>query len=236
MKPLFASAVCLLLTATLLASTARAAQIDSLTVTLEDGRYHLVAQTHLDATPGSIYKVLLDYDHDAYGRISDIYKESGYLAPAPDGTPLVYTRVEGCLLFFCRSMRRVERLEAVKPTFIRTTALPDRSDFKYSRSEWRLKPEAGGTHVTYRLVMQPDFWLPPFVGPAFLKHVLMHGGVHAVEHIETLARQLDRRAATTAAAPAHGGDRDSAPSGRAEPVASGGAARAAAEVVTAKAH
>lgn len=178
------------------AGAARAASLDSLDVTFAHGRYHLVANAHLDASPASVYKVLVDYDDDAYGRISTIYKESGYLAPDRDGTPLVYTRVEGCLLFFCRSMRRVERLEAVKPRFIRTTALPARSDFKYSRSEWKLKPESGGTDVVYKLDMEPDFWLPPFVGPLFLKKILAHGGGHAVERIEALARDLDRRPAT----------------------------------------
>lgn len=179
------------MTGLLYLSCAWSAAIRSLDVTLESGRYHLVADTHLDAPPAAIYDVLLDYDDDGYGRISDIYKESGYLAPDDDGTPIVYTLVEGCLLFFCRSMRRVERLEAVQPSFIRTTTLPGRSDFKYSESEWKLEPEAGGTKVTYELEMEPNFWLPPFVGPVFLKRLLLHGGSKAVEHIEELARQLD---------------------------------------------
>jgi hypothetical protein len=170
-------------------SPAHPAAITGLDVTLDDGRYHLVASTYLAAPPAAIYDVLLDYDDDAYGRISEIYKESGYLPPDADGTPLVYTRVEGCLLFFCRSMRRVERLEAVAPSFIRTTTLPERSDFKYSVSRWKLEPEGAGTTVVYELDMEPNLWLPPFVGPAFLKRILMHGGVDAVEHIEALAQQ-----------------------------------------------
>jgi hypothetical protein len=189
-----------------IASAAQAATISSLDITFEDGRYHLVAHTHLDATAESIYKVLLDYNNNAYEKISPVYKESGYLSPDSDGTPLVFTRVEGCLLFFCRSMRRVERLEAVKPVLIRTTALPDRSDFKYSQSEWRLKPDHGGTNLTYKLDVEPSFWLPPFVGPAFLKRVLMHGGVHAVKNIERLAQQLDRSSEATTSAVAKSGD------------------------------
>jgi hypothetical protein len=172
-------------------SGAHSAAIRSLDVTLEDGRYHLVASTYLAAPPAAIYGVLLDYDDDAYGRISEIYKESSYLAPDTDGTPLVYTRVEGCLLFFCRSMRRVERLEAVAPSSIRTTTVPERSDFKYSVSRWKLEPEGEGTKVVYELDMEPNFWLPPFVGPAFLKRLLMHDGIEAVEHIEALAQQSD---------------------------------------------
>jgi hypothetical protein len=179
------------------------ATLKSVEVTREHGRYHLVADTYLDAAPAAIYQVLLDFDNDRYSQISDIYKESGYLDPDSDGTPLVYTRVEGCLLLFCRSMRRVERLEVVTPQFIRSKALPERSDFKYSTSEWTLAPEAGGTRVTYRMEMEPDFWLPPFVGPWFLRRTLLHGGVSAVERIEQLAQQVDSE--HLAGAQRHGG-------------------------------
>ena len=93
--------------------------------------------------------------------------------------------------FFCKSMRRVERLEAEEPRFIRTVTLPERSDFEYATSEWLLEPEGHGTKVTYKLEMQPDFWVPPVVGPWFLKRTLMEGGTRAVNRIERLARTLD---------------------------------------------
>ena len=181
------------------AASGSAATVRTVEVSRDSGRYHLVADTHLDAPPAAIYQVLLDFDHDRYRRISEIYKESSYLPPDNDGTPLVYTRVEGCLLFFCRSMRRVERLEVVTPSLIRSTAVPDRSDFKYSTSEWTLEPEAGGTKVTYQMDMEPSFWLPPFVGPWFLKRTLLNGAPSAVDKIEALARQVDDGAARAAA-------------------------------------
>jgi hypothetical protein len=161
-------------------------------------RYQVVADTHLDASPEAIYKVLLDFDGDRYQRISEIYKESSYLPPDNDGTPLVYTRVEGCLMRFCRSMRRVERLEVVTPQFIRSRAVPERSDFKYSLAEWTFVAEGGGTRLTYRMEMEPNFWLPPFVGPWFLKRTLLQGAPAAIDQIELLAQQ-EQRAATSAA-------------------------------------
>jgi len=170
------------------------ATLKSVEVTRLQGRYQLIADTYLAAAPAAISQVLLDFDNDRYSQISEIYKESTYLAPDSDGTPLVYTRVEGCLMVFCRSMRRVERLEIVTPNLIRSTVLPERSDFKYASSEWTLEPEAGGTRVTYRMEMEPDFWLPPFVGPWFLRRTLLNGGVSAVERIEELAQQVDRDA------------------------------------------
>jgi uncharacterized protein YndB with AHSA1/START domain len=171
----------------LVASSGRPGTIRTLEITHEDGRYHLVANSLLDAPPEALFAVLTDYDDDAFSRISEIYKESGYLPPDGDGTPLVYTVVEGCLLFYCRTMSRVERLEVDKPHLIRTTTLPERSDFKYSRSEWLLQPEQGGTRVIYRQDAEPDFPVPPFIGPRLIKSTLLKGGADAIDHLEELA-------------------------------------------------
>jgi hypothetical protein len=191
-KPLLLAAISVCYVTSTLPATLR-----SVDVSRRQGRYQVVADTHLDATPDAVYKVLLDFDGDRYQRISEIYKESSYLPPDADGTPLVYTRVEGCLLRFCRSMRRVERLEVVTPQFIRSRTVPERSDFKYSLSEWTFAAEGDGTRVTYRMEMEPNFWLPPFVGPWFLKRTLLRGAPEAIDQIEILAQQ--ETAATAAA-------------------------------------
>jgi hypothetical protein len=173
------------------ACTAWAGKLRSIDVSKDSGRFHLIADTHLNAPPEAIRHVLLDFDHDAYQRISEVYKESGYLQPDSDGTPIVYTRVEGCVLFFCRSLRRVERLEVATPTMIRTETLPEQSDFKYAVSEWHLDPEGDGTKLMYWMDLEPSFWLPPFVGPWFLKRTLLHGAPQAVDKIEELAQEVD---------------------------------------------
>lgn len=175
------------------------ATLRTVDVSREQDRYSVVADTYLDATPEAIYKVLLDFDNDRYQRISEIYKESSYLPPDHDGTPLVYTRVEGCLLWYCRSMRRVERLEVVTPQFIRSRTVPERSDFKYTLSEWTFAAEGDGTRVTYMMEMEPSFWLPPFVGPWFLKRTLLKGAPAAIHQIELLAQQEERAATSSAA-------------------------------------
>jgi hypothetical protein len=66
-------------------------------------------------------------------------------------------------------------------------------------SEWSFTPDGEGTRVTYFMEMEPDFWLPPFVGPWFLKRTLLRGAPAAIDQIEYLAQQEDG-AATRAAA------------------------------------
>jgi hypothetical protein len=172
---------------------AAAATIDELDVDRHRGSYSLEADAWLDATPESTYAVLTDFDDNAYARISRVYKESRYLDPAPDGTPVVYTRMEGCLLWHCVVLERTELLETEEPYYIKSVALPEGSNFKHSKSEWVLEPEGDGTRMTYTLEMEPDFFVPPVIGPWYLKRTLSQGGLRAVNRIERLARERDGR-------------------------------------------
>lgn len=172
---------------------AAAATIDGLDVTKQRGLYSLEANARLDATPESIYSVLTDFDDNAYSRISRAYKESRYLDPADDGTPIVYTRMEGCLLWHCMTLERTERLETQAPRWIKSTALPESSNFKHAISEWVLEPDGDGTMMSYKVELEPDFFVPPVIGPWYLKRTLSQGGLRAVTRIERLARELDGR-------------------------------------------
>jgi len=185
----FASRTLLASGGLLLGAVAATATVDSIDVDKKGGIYSLHAETFLDATPEAIFDVLTDYER--FGRISGVYKEYGYLDPLPDGTPLVFTRMEGCLLRFCKSMTRVERLEAATPEHIKTVTLPEQSDFKRSSSQWFMQEESGGTRMTYMLEMEPDFFVPPLIGPWLLKRVLKRGGGRAVARIERLAQRLE---------------------------------------------
>lgn len=175
------------------AALAAAATIDGLDVTKQRGLYSLEANAKLDATPESIYAVLTDFDGNAYSRISRAYKESRYLDPADDGTPIVYTRMEGCLLWHCMTLERTERLETQAPRWIKSTALPESSNFKHAISEWVLEPDGDGTMMSYKVELEPDFFVPPVIGPWYLKRTLSQGGLRAVTRIERLARELDGR-------------------------------------------
>lgn len=170
-----------------------AATIDHMDATRQRGRYFLQAEAWLAATPESIYAVLTDFDDNRYARIFRGYQESRYLEPDADGTPRVYTRMEGCAMWHCMTLERTERLETKAPYWIKSTTLPEGSNFKYSTSEWVLEPDGENTRMIYKLEMEPDFFVPPVLGPWYLKRTLAQGGLRAVTRIERLARDLDGR-------------------------------------------
>ena len=172
---------------------AAAATIDGFDVTKHKGIYAFEAEARLAATRESIYAVITDFDDNAYSRISRSYKESRYLEPAADGTPIVYTRMEGCMKKRCISFARTERLETDAPRWMKSTALPELSDFKHAMSEFVLEPDGDGTKLIYRTEIEPDFFVPPLIGPWFLKRTVSKGALSALTRIEGLARERDGR-------------------------------------------
>ncbi|MEL6869000.1 MAG: hypothetical protein AAFO81_04280 [Pseudomonadota bacterium] len=177
----FAAAWCLA------TGVAHAAEIREVTVEREGKRYIMHSVTWFDAPITGVFDVLTDYDQ--FERISSVYADARFLDAREADAPVAYTLVKGCVLFFCQSMARTERLETNGLASIRAFADPARSDFKYSDATWALSEDRGGTLVVYRVEMQPGFWVPPLVGPYVMKRQLIKGGRDAVARIEALAQK-----------------------------------------------
>jgi hypothetical protein len=169
------------------ATAPAAAEVRSFTLERQSQRYHVVSETFIDAPVEAVYDVLVDYDH--YDRVSSIFEESRYLERNPDGSGVVYTKAHGCIVFFCTTVERVERLDVVPDAEIVATVIPERSNARYAKTHWRLVAENGGTLLRYELEMEPDFWVPPLIGPALIKRALKQGGARAAVRVENLARQ-----------------------------------------------
>ena len=96
--------------------------------------------------------------------------------------------MEGCVLIWCRSFVRNGHLLLTPKRDIVAIADPEASDFEYSRERWQLESNGDGTMLTYDFEMVPRFWVPPVIGPYFIKRALKSGGSRAVNRIEALAR------------------------------------------------
>jgi hypothetical protein len=152
----------------------------------EGDRYHLRSESLIDAPPELVLSTLLDYQN--FYRISGGIKETRYVEPDTDGVPRAYTRVESCVLFFCRSIEKVERVIVVSPHEILLEVDPENSDFRYNNSRWLIKPNGKGTRLGYVLVMEPDFWIPPLIGPWAIKKKLASAAMTMAGRLEHMAR------------------------------------------------
>jgi hypothetical protein len=168
---------------------ATAAELKDVSVEQKDGRYHLSSTTYFDATQSQLYKILTDYEQFPY--FANAFVEAENREPDERGRPQFYTRMEGCVLLFCKSYIRYGHLE-LKPDYdIVAIADPELSNFEYSRERWQLIPEGEGTIMIYDFEMEPGFWVPPIVGPYVIKRALRSSGNAAVNRIEALALGKD---------------------------------------------
>lgn len=165
---------------------AGAAELRSVEVWLEGGRYNLISETLINARLDDVYAVLTNYD--LFEKFTSAIVVSNNEGPDEEGRPQFYTRMEGCVLFYCKSFERRGYLVLTPKHDIVAIARPEKSDFDYSRERWRLSREDEGTVMIYEFEMEPRFWIPPVIGPIYIKRALKSGSVRAVNRIEALAR------------------------------------------------
>ena len=163
-----------------------AAELTDVEVSYEDDRYRLTSKTYFEATKSELFRVLTDYD--LFTKFSSAFAEAENREPDELGRPTFYTRMEGCVLWWCKSFVRYGHLELEPEVDIVAIVDPEPSNFKYSRERWQLKEDGDGTLLEYEFEMEPDFWVPPVVGPYFIKKALRAGGKNAVNRIEALAQ------------------------------------------------
>jgi hypothetical protein len=170
----------------LFSADAHSADLLEVTVERDEKRYRLTSETRFDAKVEDLYRVLTDYD--LFMQFSSVFVEARNEEPGANGNPRYFTRMEGCMLLFCKSFVREGELTLLPNTEIIAIADPDKSDFKYSREQWTLKKVGDGALLVYDFELEPDFWVPPVIGPYIMKRVLRRGGTDAVDRIEALAQ------------------------------------------------
>ncbi len=180
-----------------LTGTANAAEIQSIGVKKKAGRYIVTSLSVVQAPPEAVFEFLTDYDN--FHKISSVFVESHFIERDPVGVGgVVYTLTRGCVAFLCKSIERVERLKAEPHHRVQASVLADRSSgARYGEATWELSPMDGGTRIDYVLEMEPDFWIPPVLGPWAVKRSLKRGAEGAVERLELFAREIAARPSNT---------------------------------------
>ena len=168
----------------LVAQATNSVEVLEATVDKEDGVYHVFGESIVEAPPDFIYATLIDYDN--FYKISSGIPETRFVESDDPDEVLAYTRVEACVMFFCRSAERLERIESTPYEEIDTTALPEQSDFDVYESNWKLARHERGTRITYEAEFKPDFWMPPLISNWAIKRKLVESAENIGIRIEYL--------------------------------------------------
>ena len=172
----------------LMLGSANAAELRSIQVDHAKGRYTVSSEVWFDAPVEQVFEVFRQWDLST--QFSSAISESRDLAADEHGRPGYFVRNEGCLLFFCKSFVRQGYVELEVNEQLRAFANPEISDFRLSNESWTFDGEDGGTVVTYQLLMEPDFWVPPGIGPYLIKRKFRNNGGDAIDRIEAIAREI----------------------------------------------
>ena len=126
-------------------------------------RVHAAALVAVDVK--TAWQVLTDYNRLAEFvpgmRLSRVLSNAGEpLRVEQDGDVGV--------LFFNRAFRII--LEIEERPFERLAFHGAGGDIKHMEGEWRLRAEGPSVRVEYDVQLEPDFWVPPLLGTALMRH------------------------------------------------------------------
>lgn len=171
--------------------TAVAGHVGKVSVVKTEQRYVIEGEAIIEAPVSAVYRLITDYD--ALARLDKGIAESRLVERVDDTTALVYTSLKGCVVVFCRKVERVERVEEVSDSEIVAVVVPSGdSNVSYGKSHWQLFPQQGGTRIEFNSEVEPDFWIPSFIGPALIKRALKKRVVHTLHNLELAATAYEQ--------------------------------------------
>ena len=133
-----------------------------------------------------VYKLFTDFDH--LSRLSENITSSILLE---DDEPeyIVEVDTHNCVLFFCKNLTQTQHVLELDEGYISVEDIKGKSDFVFANTIWHIRSYKKGTRVTFNTEMQPDFWLPPMIGPWLFKSKMIANTKKMIEKLEQLASE-----------------------------------------------
>jgi hypothetical protein len=168
------------------AAAAQAGEIRKADILYRKGAYSIDADIRINAPVEAVRAVVTDYEH--LDRLSPTVSASRIIERYDERHLKRLLSIDTCVLFFCTQFDMVERVEELPSGDIVTTIIPEESDFDVGESRWRLVAvDAGHTSLLFTSARKPHFWIPPLIGPWFLKNKLRAELKEMATRVEALA-------------------------------------------------
>jgi len=172
----------------LCSAPAAAATMHSAAVTYQSGSFIVEVDALLDITEHQARALLTDYNH--LERLSPAVERSEILNMRAPGEYRVRTVTRTCLWFYCKRLTRVQDVVEAHDGSITAIVVPELSDFSYGNMRLNLWQEVAGTRILIRSEVTPDVWIPPLLGPWWIKRELHAEAVQTMHKLERAAAEL----------------------------------------------
>jgi len=148
-----------------------AGEILGLHVGHEAGAYSVALDARINAPVEHVHRLVTDYEH--LPDINPSILESRVLRVTGPGEHRVHSSLRVCILIFCKEMTQVQDVKQHGGGLIEAVTVPALSDFRRGVYRWQLQNENAATRMRFTVELEPDFWVPPVIGPWLIKRKLL---------------------------------------------------------------
>ena len=89
-----------------------------------------------------------------------------------------------CILVFCKQVEQMQRVVQVDSRTVEAVMLPGQGDFRTGFARWRFGGDGTATELYFTEELEPDFWVPPLIGPWLIERKLVREVTETVRYIE----------------------------------------------------
>ena len=164
-----------------------AATINQAFVDEQNEHYLINLVIQVDSPKQSLIDVLTNY-----GQLNELSETiiSSQLLEQKANTAKVKLVSEGCIFLFCKTITQVQNVSHIgdNDLIVNVESLAD--NIKSGVHYWRFKSiDENKTLVTYSADIEPDFWVPSFLGSWLFQNRLLDEATEIISNAETIANQ-----------------------------------------------
>lgn len=160
-----------------------AATVESVEVAHPGERYTVSMRVQVGVSAADAFAVMTDFP--ALPEVNPNVVKAERLA----GDRL-RTVISMCIGFFCKRIRQVQSVATEAGSRLAMRVVPEKSDLRFGEAEWRFEPlGTKRSRIVFHAELEPDFWVPPLVGPWIIQNKLEAQAVQTSKGIEREARE-----------------------------------------------
>lgn len=169
-----------------------ASTIESADIRFMGSSYHYRFSALVDAPAAAVRDIVTDYDR--LSRINDDIVLSRVLVRYDDTALKRQLMMKQCVLVFCFDIDFIERVDFLSNGDISTTIVEGEGNFRRGQTVWRIEQlSKTSSRITMEADQEPDFFIPPVIGPLIMKRTFLREITETTNRIEQLARDAPVR-------------------------------------------